>query len=183
MNLPLLRRPFFFPDGLPLILWCFSFSLCVYMGRSHAGGPIVLVAMCLWWQCLQDPKLGLNSIYSCVWPWIADLPEPTSPVKGWQILLLKYSTELAKKNWKYYPISSSASMWGDIVSSLWNAGLFTVLTMENGNIWKYAILVTVNKVLSICISLEKLPMWGFETAFRNEIITSRKSGTQWEYKT
>jgi hypothetical protein len=47
---------------------------------------------------------------------------------------------------------------------------------------KYAVLVIVNKVLSICISLEKLPMRVFETAFRNEIITSRKFRTQVEDK-
>ena len=145
--------------------------------RSHAGGPIVWVPMCLWSQSLKDPKLGLNLTYISIWHWNADLPESSFPVKVTQTLLLKYSIELAKKkkkekkrekkkkNWKYYPMSSSPFTWGDIFSSLPIAGLFTVLTIENVNIWKYAILVIVNKVLSIWISLEKLPVLSFWNRF------------------
>ena len=53
---------------VPLLFsWFFSFSLCVYLGRSQAGGHIILVAMCLLSQGLKDLKLGLNSTYSSVW--------------------------------------------------------------------------------------------------------------------
>ena len=96
-NSPTLAETLLLPQMVPLLfLWCFSFCLCLYLGRSHAGGYIVQVAMCLWWQGLKDPKLGLNSIYSCIWPWIVDFPESTPPVKGSQTLLLKYSIELGK---------------------------------------------------------------------------------------
>ena len=124
---------------VPLLFsWFFSFSLCVYLGRSQAGGHIVLVAMCLLSQGLKDLKLGLNSTYSSVWfvllsSWIYFSSEgntnTTYEVIYWA----------GKKYWKCYPISSSASAWGDIFSFLSNAGLFTVLTIENRNIWKDSI--------------------------------------------
>ena len=45
--LPLLRS-FFFPNGPSLIfIMVLLFCVCVYMGTSHAGGCIVLVAMFL----------------------------------------------------------------------------------------------------------------------------------------
>jgi len=82
--LPLLRS-FFFPNGPSLIfIMVLLFFVCVYMGTSHAGGCIVLVAMFLWSQSLKNHNLVLNYTYKSIWPWIALFPESTSPVKGSQ---------------------------------------------------------------------------------------------------
>ena len=97
----------------------------VYLGTSHAGSSIVIVAMFLWSQGLNDHNLVLKYTYKSIWPWIVLFPESTSPVKGSQTPLLKYSIEMGK-NWKYYTVSSSVSTWGDIFSSWSNAGLCTI---------------------------------------------------------
>jgi hypothetical protein len=134
--LPLLRS-FFFPNGPSFIfIMVLLFYVCVYLGTSHAEGCIVLVAMFLWSQGLKDHNLVLSYTYKSIWSWIALFPESTSPVKGSQTPLLKYSIEMGK-NWKYYTVSSSVSTWGDIFSSLSNAGLCTIWTTENGNIICY----------------------------------------------